>query len=126
LEEPEIKKSLTMVKNASMIVYSIGNAMEMAKRRGLSAAITQQLKDKRATAEAFGDFYNEKGQIVYELPNIGLQATEVEKIPQAIAMAGGKKKAKAIYAYFLHADHENTTLITDEVAAKELLRLQDE
>lgn len=120
LKEPEIKNTLELVESASLILYSIGNPIEMAKRRGLYDSTIDLLIEKEAVAEAFGEFINKDGEIVYKLSNIGLQSSSLKKIDHIVTVAGGKKKANAIQAYLKTAP-SHTWLITDEAAAKEIL-----
>jgi central glycolytic genes regulator len=49
-----------------------------------------------------------------------MQLDDLESIPHIIAVAGGSSKAGAIEAYFKKP--RRTVLVTDEGAAKELLR----
>jgi len=120
LEEPEIKETLEIVENASIVLYSIGNAIEMAKRRGMNDQLLKQLEESGAVAEAFGEFINPEGEIVYKLSRIGLQSSKLPSIPHIVAVAGGKKKAKAIKAHMKTAP-PHTWLVTDEAAANEIL-----
>lgn len=120
LEEPEIKETLEIVENASLVLYSIGGAFEMAKRRGMSKETMKFLKEKRAVAEAFGEFVNSKGEIVYKLSRIGLQSSQLDRIPHVVAVAGGKHKAEAIKAHAKTVP-PHTWLVTDEAAANEIL-----
>lgn len=120
LKEPEIKNTLELVESASLILYSIGNPIEMAKRRGLDEETLNLLIEKEAVAEAFGEFINKKGEVVYKLSNIGLQSSSLKKIEHIITVAGGKKKATAIEAYLKTAP-SHTWLVTDEAAANEIL-----
>ena len=46
---------------------------------------------------------------------------DLQKIPYVIAVAGGKTKARAIEAYIKNAPKQ-TWLITDEGAAKQILK----
>jgi len=120
LKEPEIKNTLELVESASLILYSIGNPLEMAKRRGLDESTLELLKDKEAVAEAFGEFINEDGEVVYKLSNIGLQSSALDEIEHVVTVAGGKRKATAIESYVKTAP-SHTWLITDEAAANEIL-----
>ena len=78
LKEPEIKKTLQIVESASLILYSIGTPIEMAKRRGLEEDTLKLLKEKEAVAEAFGEFINKNGEVIYKLSNIGLQSSSLK------------------------------------------------
>lgn len=120
LKEPEIKKTLQLIEKASLILYSIGNPIVMAQRRGLSEETIRFLKEKKAVAEAFGEFIDEKGDIVRKLPNIGLQSSALDQIEHIVTVAGGKEKALAIGSYLKTAP-SHTWLITDAAAAKEIL-----
>ncbi len=120
LKEPEIKQTLELIENASMILYSIGNPIEMAKRRGLDKSTIEMLMRKKAVAEVFGEFINRDGEVVYKLSNIGLQSSSLRQIEHSVTVAGGTKKATAISSYLKNAP-SNTCLITDEAAAKKIL-----
>ena len=120
LKEPEIKNTLELVESASLILYSIGNPIEMAKRRGLDESTLEILIEKEAVAEAFGEFIDKDGNIVYKLSNIGLQTSSLEKIDHIVTVAGASKKANAIESYLKTAP-SHSWLITDEAAAKEIL-----
>ena len=120
LKEPEIKNTLQLVESASLILYSIGNPIEMAKRRGLNESTLQLLIDKKAVAEAFGEFIDKNGNIVYKLSNIGLQSSSLQKIEHIVTVAGGSKKANAIKSYLKTAP-SHTWLVTDEAAANKIL-----
>lgn len=120
LKEPEIKRTLQLIEKASLVLYSIGNPITMAERRGLSEETIRYLKEEKAVAEAFGEFINAQGDIVLKLPNIGLQSSALDRIDNIITVAGGKEKAHAICSYLKTAP-SHTYLITDEAAAKEML-----
>lgn len=120
IKEPEIRKTLQLIENASLVLYSIGTSTEMAKRRGLSQSTLEMLEEKGAVAEAFGEFINEEGEVVYKLSNIGLQSSSLKNIEHIIIVAGGQKKATAISSYFKTAP-SHTWLVTDEAAATKIL-----
>jgi len=120
LEEPEIKETLNKLKQASMVLYSIGDAYEMAQRRGMNVDVLNTLKEKNASAEAFGEFIDANGQVVYKLSRIGLESKELGSIEHVVAIAGGKHKAKAIEAHAKTAP-PHTWLVTDEAVANEIL-----
>ncbi|PRY82622.1 sugar-binding transcriptional regulator [Alkalibacterium olivapovliticus] len=120
LEEPEIKETLEILENTTLVLYSIGDAFEMAQRRGLDEETLSQLIDKGAVAEAFGEFIDPNGDIVYKLSRIGLQSSKLPSIPHVIAVAGGKEKAEAIRAH-MKTVPPHTWLVTDEAAANEIL-----
>ena len=121
LHEPTVQRVLELISKSNVVIHSIGRALHMAKRRNMSANDLAMLSNKGAVAESFGYFYNKDGEVVYKIPRIGLQMKDLKKIPYVVAVAGGKTKAKAIEAYIKNAPKQ-TWLITDEGAAKEILK----
>lgn len=120
LQEPSVKSVLEMVRKPDCVVHSIGEALVMAERREMSKTDIHLLKKEHAVAESFGYFFNAEGKVVYKIPRIGLQLKDLDHVPIILAVAGGKKKAKAISAYMKNAPKQ-TWLITDEGAAKTIL-----
>jgi central glycolytic genes regulator len=95
----------------------------MSRRRGLADEKTQELLEKGAVAEAFGYYFDKNGEIIYITPTMGLNYNDVTSIKNVIGVAGGKNKAEAIIATKTHNDTE--VLITDEGAAKEIIRIME-
>jgi central glycolytic genes regulator len=121
IKEPDIHEVLKLIKSASMVLHGIGDAITMAERRKTNPEILSTLESKKAVGEAFGYYFNEEGEIVHKVLTIGLQLEDLVHIPNVIAVAGGNSKAKAIKAYLKQAP-ASTILITDEGAAKKLLK----
>lgn len=121
VKEPGIHEVLSLIRSASMVLHGIGDAITMAERRKSSTEVMSKLKNGNAVGEAFGYYFNEQGDIVHKVSIIGLQLEDLVKIPNVIAVAGGSSKAKAIKAYMKKAP-PSTILITDEGAAKKLLK----
>ncbi|MEH7075806.1 sugar-binding transcriptional regulator [Neobacillus drentensis] len=121
IKEPGIHEVLNLIKSPSMVLHGIGDAITMAERRKTNAEILSHLESKQAVGEAFGYYFNEQGEIVHKVLTIGLQLEDLVNIPNVIAVAGGSSKAKAIKAYLKKAP-ASTILITDEGAAKKLLK----
>lgn len=118
--EPAIKEVLDLIKSSSMVIHGIGDAITMAERRKTPPEQMQCLEKEEAVAEAFGYYFNQKGEVVHRVQTVGLQLENLEGIPHVIAVAGGASKAKAIKAYMKQA--ADTILITDEAAAREILK----
>jgi central glycolytic genes regulator len=121
IKEPAIHEVLKLIKSASMVLHGIGDAITMAERRKTNPKILGMLESSQAVGEAFGYYFNEQGEIVHKVLTIGLQLEDLANIPNVIAVAGGSSKAKAIKAYLKKAP-ASTVLITDEGAAKKLLK----
>jgi central glycolytic genes regulator len=98
INDPYIVPILQMMRNADVLIHGIGNALEMAKRRGVSWEEIEILKNTQAKGEAFGYYFSEQGSIVYSTPSIGLKLDDLDKIKTVLAIAGGKGKASAIEA----------------------------
>jgi central glycolytic genes regulator len=62
-----------------------------------------------------------KGRILYHMNNVGITLEELGNIPLVIIAAGGTSKGAAILA--MASAGVRGTLITDEGAAKEIIRL---
>ncbi|WP_064093009.1 sugar-binding transcriptional regulator [Rossellomorea aquimaris] len=121
LKEPMIKEVLNLITSANMVLHGIGDAITMAERRKTSEKDFEKITGGLAVGEAFGYYFNEEGEVVHKVPTIGLQLEDLSNIEHVIAVAGGSSKAKAIRAYMKSAPPK-TVLITDEGAAKALLK----
>lgn len=121
MNEPSIKEVVSLIKASDIVIHGIGEANTMAERRNTSDGIMKKIKDGNAVGEAFGYYFNELGEIVHKVQTMGIQLEHLSSANEIIAVAGGTSKAKAIRAYMKSAP-DNTTLITDEAAATELLK----
>ncbi|MBE1866699.1 gapA transcriptional regulator CggR [Bacillus subtilis] len=120
IEEPSVKEVLNTIKSASMLVHGIGEAKTMAQRRNTPLEDLKKIDDNDAVTEAFGYYFNADGEVVHKVHSVGMQLDDIDAIPDIIAVAGGSSKAEAIEAYFKKP--RKTVLVTDEGAAKKLLR----
>ena len=121
LNEKGIKDIISKIKNSEVLIYGIGIAKDMAKKRGLSEDIINDLEKLGAVGEAFGHYFDESGKIVYSTPTIGVKNEDIKNIKILIAVAGGKSKARAIIATEINAS--STVLIIDESAAEEMINI---
>lgn len=119
LKDPEIKKVTDIIKAVDILIFGIGRADEMSKRRELGTDTIKKLNERGAVAEAFGYYFNKDGEIVYEMKTVGISFKEFTKVDVAIAVAGGAKKAEAIAT--IAKLKKSMILVTDEVAALEIL-----
>jgi len=121
ITEPSVEEVVDKIKKADILIFSIGRSWDMADRRKLSSSLMRLVEEKGATAEALGFYFDARGNIVYTTTSVGLNLEDYSSIPRAIAVAGGTKKASAIIAANLF--RTKTVLVTDEGAAKEIIRL---
>ncbi len=124
VNEPSINEVLRKIKSANVLIHGIGDALTMAKRRKTSQEELEMIQNGKAAAEAFGYYFNENGEIVHRVRTVGLKLEDLANISHIYAVAGGTSKAKAIKAYMKIAP-ENTVLVTDEAAAKVLLKVKN-
>lgn len=120
INEEGIQELLQIIRSAGIVIHGIGNARAMAKKRKVSDDVLNLLDEKGAIGEAFGYYFAENGEIVYKMNTIGLKLEDLANIPYMITVAGGKSKANAILAVLKNVFKQ--TLVTDEGAAKEILR----
>ena len=120
-QEPEIKSTLELIDNSDVLVFGVGRADEMVERRKLSDEIAKNIMDKKAVGEAFGHYFNKKGEIVYKLNTVGIDMKSFKTKRETIAVFAGRKKAEAFIP--ISKINKNIVLITDEESAKEILKL---
>lgn len=123
LKEPAVIEVLDAIKHSDFIIHGIGDALKMAQRRKSSEEVISQLKHHHAVGEAFGYYFDSKGEVVHRVKTIGLQLEDLGTKTNIFAVAGGTSKGEAIKAY-LEIAPKNTTLITDEAAASAILNLE--
>ncbi|MFD1173755.1 sugar-binding transcriptional regulator [Oceanobacillus picturae] len=120
INEPSINETLQHVKGATVVLHGIGDAMTMAKRRKTPEQVSVELYNKQAISEAFGYYFDAMGNVVYKVRTVGIQLEDLQTIDHVVTIAGGSSKGKAIDSYFKQG--KSNLLITDEAAAKEILK----
>src|SRR5699024_8254097 len=120
IKEPAILEVLERIKHSDVVIHGIGDALTMAKRRKTTSDVLEKLISKQAVSESFGYYFDTRGDIVHKVRTVGIHLEDLPSIDTVITIAGGKSKATAIASYFKHG--ESDLLITDEAAAKEILR----
>jgi len=121
INEESIKEVVNSINSANVLIYGIGKADNMAKKRGLERGEMEKLEELGAVGEAFGCYFNTSGDIVYSKPTAGIKSEDTKKIKNLIAIAGGKSKAEAIIAAERYIS--KNTLILDEGAAKGIINI---
>ena len=119
---PQIKNILTDLKEVNLLLFGLGRAEDMAARRKLSEVKKDELRLKNAKAEALGFYFDDKGIPIMHSTSVGIALDDLKKIKNAICASAGIKKAEAIYAFSKY--YKNYTLVTDEITAKEILKLK--
>jgi central glycolytic genes regulator len=121
LNERDIREVIDNIRNASVLIYGIGRADEMARRRGASQETIKELEKIGTVGEAFGCYFNRKGEVVHSTPTVGISNMDVRTINNPIAIAGGRSKAEAIVA--TEKNNPRGVLITDEGAGREIVKI---
>lgn len=121
LKNEEVHQSIELIENMNTLLFGIGRADTMAKRRNLNKERILSLLDKGSVAEAFGHFFNIEGKEIWEYKTIGLSLEKFKTLKNLIGVAGGEEKAEAIMA--ISSLNNNTILVTDESCAKEILKI---
>lgn len=119
-----VREFINSIKSCNILVHGIGSALEMARRRGLSSEEVNLLQVRDAVGETLRYYFDNQGNIVYEVAGVGLELADLEHVEQVIAVAGGSDKAAAIDSV-LSNNYQNV-LITDEGAAKNILNRKDD
>ncbi|HZK44580.1 MAG TPA: sugar-binding domain-containing protein [Syntrophomonadaceae bacterium] len=114
-----VKAFINSIKSCNILIHGIGNAIEMAYRRGLSDDEIKHLQNMGAVGETLRYYFDNLGNIVYEVPGIGLELPDLENVDCVIAVAGGSNKADAIHSVL--CNNLQNVLVTDEGAAKKIL-----
>lgn len=120
LKDPSIKEIIDMSKSANCLLLSIGTANVMAERREITKEQQKIIEDGHAVGEAFGIFFDSKGETVLRYPRIGLKFKDLVNIPLLITIVGGSSKAEAVEAFFQRAPSHGW-LICDEGLANMVL-----
>nr|WP_300006354.1 sugar-binding domain-containing protein [Tissierella sp.] len=122
LKNEEVNESINLIENMDTLVFGIGRADTMARRRNLSQEKIDSLLDGGSVAEAFGHFFNIDGKEIWEYKTIGLSLKRFKEIENLIGVAGGEEKAEAIIA--ISSLNSNMVLVTDESCAKRILKIR--
>ncbi|MEN1759825.1 sugar-binding transcriptional regulator [Anoxynatronum sibiricum] len=120
LNDPAIKKVVETIKTTRCLVFGIGRADEMARRREFSQDQIDMLSRQRAVAESFGFYFTREGTIVHEIETLGINFNDFLKMEHAIGVAGGARKAEAIFT--IARLKPSMVLVTDEAAAMEIMK----
>lgn len=119
MNEPEIKDILTYIDKIDLLIFGIGDALTMAKRRSLNSQEIGIIETKGAVSEAFGYYFNREGEIVHEISTIGISLEKFKTMENIIAVAGGDDKSEAIVS--ICRLNPNLVLVTDENVARNII-----
>ena len=118
---PNVNEIIKLIDKMNILVFGIGRADTMAQRRNLPKEKIDKLIRKGAVAEAFGHYFDINGDEVWEYKTVRLSLERFKTLDKVIGVAGEEEKAEAIMA--IAKLKPNMTLITDELAARKILKL---
>lgn len=121
LKEKEIKQIVDCIRNADILIYGVGNAIKMAKKRGAETEEIDYLQELGAVGEAFGCYFDKNSKVVSQTTAIGINVNEARKIKTHIAVVGGHSKAQSVLS--TQRNNENGILVTDEGIGREIVRI---
>ena len=121
LRHPDVREVMDLLQRADVILHGIGCAEEMLRESKLPPSQARRLLNDGAVGEAFGAYYDRAGKCLLESSSIGVDLARLSPSCRMIAVAAGKRKAEAILAVLRHDPH--ALLVTDEGAAREMLRM---
>ena len=116
---PDVRETIELMRNASVVVLGIGRADVMARRRGMNAAQAETLLSLGAVGESLGDFFNIDGHTVYQSPSVSAELHTMRPGCRIVAAACGADKGEAILAAVRHNPPD--TLVIDETAARAII-----
>ncbi len=122
ISEPSILNTMQILKNANILIHGVGDAEDMARRRGMTDQQINKILEVGAVSEAFGFYFNSEGEIVYSTTSVGLTLADLKNIDKVIVVAGGTEKAKAIMAAV--SPEYQDILITDEITARRIIKFK--
>lgn len=121
LKLSDVREVIELIEKMNILVFGIGRADTMAERRQLPKEKIKELVAKGSVAEAFGHYFDLEGKEVWESLTVGLSLKDFQKIDKVIGVAGGEDKAEAIIS--VSCLRKNMTIITDEGAAKKIIKI---
>lgn len=121
LKLPEVREVMELIQRADVILHGIGCAEENIRETKLNPSQARKLLAEGAVGEAFGSYFDRNGRCLLESSSIGVDLARLSSQSKMIAVAAGRQKAEAIIAVLRHDRH--ALLVTDEGAAREMLRI---
>ena len=119
--DAQAKENVAMTARAQVVLFGIGRADHMAKKRGMTSHQRQTLRTLGARGESLGCYCSFDGRILYGSNNIGISLKDIRKHQHVIAVAGGASKAEAILSVMRTC--RTGTLVTDEGAAQRIMNM---
>ena len=121
LRLPDVREVMELIQRADVILHGVGCAAEMLRDAPMPPAKARKLLADGAVGESFGAYYDRAGNCLLESSSVGVDLARLSPGCRMIAVAAGRHKAEAVIAVLKHDHH--ALLVTDEGAAREMLRI---
>ncbi|MBC7251097.1 MAG: sugar-binding transcriptional regulator [Anaerolineae bacterium] len=128
LQEPRIRETLSLACQADVALVGIGSTVpevsSLLRAGYLEREALIQLRAQGAVGDVCARHYDAWGRLLeieFNQRIVGIELEALHSIEQVIGVAGGEAKAEAILGA-LRGGHVNV-LVTDDAAAREVLRL---
>jgi len=118
----EVTETLELLQRADVVLYGIGRADDMAKKRQLPQEVLSDVLRKGAVAEAYGCYFDAEGNVVFSASTVAHDLGKLKPNCAMLAVAAGKCKAEAIRAVM--KSRPQAMLVTDEGAARAMLDMK--
>ena len=121
LKLPEVRETIDRLQRADVILHGVGRADDTARERELPPPLVRRLRDGGAVAEALGYYFDARGGALLASSSVGIELEGLRPSCRMAAVAAGARKAQAIASVM--RSRPRALLVTDEGAAREMLRL---
>lgn len=118
----EVTETLELLQRADVVLYGIGRADDMARKRQLPPDVFADVLRRGAVAEAYGCYFDAEGNVVFSASSVARDLGKLRPNCALIAVAAGARKAEAIRAVM--RSRPQAMLVTDEGAARAILELR--
>lgn len=116
LQDPKVQEIITLSKQAQLFLHGIGVPEVMASRREQDWEGLKSLAAQKPVGEALGNYFAADGSVVLATTTVGPRQEDLKKLNLVVAVAGGRRKGKAITAVLKGGFTD--ILITDQGAAQ--------
>ncbi|MEA5000122.1 MAG: sugar-binding domain-containing protein [Candidatus Limiplasma sp.] len=117
----EITETLELLQRADVVLYGIGRADDMGRKRQLPPEVMNDVLRRGAVAEAYGCYFDSDGNVVFSASTVARDLGKLKPNCAMLAVAAGTCKAEAIRAVM--RSRPQAMLVTDEGAARALLAM---
>ncbi|SHJ18554.1 sugar-binding transcriptional regulator [Lutispora thermophila] len=121
LADPNISKVVDLIDRADIFIFGLSTFEQIAKKRKLDDEMKNNLKRKGAFAEAFGYYFNKKGEVIHKSGSIGIKIEGYGNISTVVCIAGGLIKAEAIIS--INKGKEKNILVIDEKVGEQIYNI---